>query len=79
MDGITLVTPYFQHYIIQPNNLYIKTGTFVGTHLDSTQKYIALIREGEVVLGSYNNWSFQGLIPAYLRGLFTPNGKSPNM
>lgn len=25
-------------------------------------------------IGSYNNWGFQGIIPAHLRELFTLNG-----
>ena len=28
----------------------------------------------KVYIGSYNNWGFQGIIPAHLRELFTPNG-----
>lgn len=28
----------------------------------------------KVYIGSYNNLGFQGIIPAHLRELFTPNG-----
>ena len=27
-----------------------------------------------MVINSYNNWGFQGIIPEHLRELFTPNG-----
>lgn len=42
--------------------------------LGSTKKYIAAMVNDKVYIGSYNNWGFQGIIPAHLRELFTPNG-----
>lgn len=73
-DGIPLITPYFQHYILHVDKLWIEVGTFRREPLDSTKKYVAAIFNDQVHIGSYNNWSFQGLIPAHLRELFTPNG-----
>lgn len=41
---------------------------------DLAKKYIAAMVNDKVYIGSYNNWGFQGIIPAHLRELFTPNG-----
>lgn len=74
MDVIPLVTPYFQHYIIHLNKIWLEVGTFRREVLNSTKKYVAAVFDDKVYIGSYNNWGFQGIIPAHLRELFTPNG-----
>lgn len=73
-ETFPLVTPYFQHYTVHLNRIWLEIGTFRRWTLDSTQKYIAAMVNDKVYIGSYNNWGFQGLIPAHLRELFTPNG-----
>ena len=79
-EMIPLVTPYFQHYTIHLNKLWLEVATFRRESLCSTKKYIAVaIMDNiyccdKVYIGSYNNWGFQGIIPAHLRELFTPNG-----
>lgn len=73
-EMIPLVTPYFQHYAIHLNKIWLEVATFRRESLDSTKKYIAAMVNDKVYIGSYNNWGFQGIIPAHLRELFTPNG-----
>jgi hypothetical protein len=73
-NGIPLITPYFQHYILNVNKLWLEVSTFKREPLDSTKKYVAVMINDQVHIGYYNNWSFQGVIPAHLRELFTPNG-----
>lgn len=74
MEIIPLITPYFQHYTIHLNKLWIEVGTFRREMLSSTKKCVAVEVNGKVYIDSYNNWTFQGIIPAHLRELFTPNG-----
>ena len=73
-EMIPLVTPYFQHYTIHLNKIWLEVATFRRESFGSTKKYIAAMVKDKVYIGSYNNWGFQGIIPAHLRELFTPNG-----
>lgn len=73
-EMIPLVTPYFQHYAIHLNKIWLEVATFRRESLGSTKKYIAAMVKDKVYIGSYNNWGFQGIIPAHLREFFTPNG-----
>lgn len=73
-EMIPLVTPYFQHYTIHLNKIWLEVATFRRESLGSTKKYIAAMVNNKLYIGSYNNWGFQGIIPAHLRELFTPNG-----
>lgn len=75
MEIISLITPDYHHYTIHLNSLWIETGTFRRERIKPSENYIAMLTEdNSMVINSYNNWGFQGIIPEHLRELFTPNG-----
>lgn len=75
MEIISLITPDYDHYTIHLNSLWIETGTFRRERIKPSENYIAMLTEdNSMVINSYNNWGFQGIIPEHLRELFTPNG-----
>ena len=72
---ISLITPDYCHYTIHLNSLWIEVGTFRRERIKTSEKYIAMLTgDNSMVINSYNNWGFQGIIPEHSRGLFTPNG-----
>lgn len=75
MEIIPLITPDYNHYTIHLNSLWIETGTFRRERIKPSENYIAMLtKDNSMVINSYNNWEFQGIIPEHLRELFTPNG-----
>lgn len=75
MEILPLITPDYRHYTIHINSLWIETGTFRRERIKTSENYIAMLTgDNSMVINSYNNWGFQGIIPAHLRELFTPNG-----
>lgn len=74
-DKVRLITPDYLHYTIHLNSLWIEVGTFRRECIKTSEKYIAMLTgDNSMVINSYNNWGFQGIIPEHSRGLFTPNG-----
>lgn len=73
---VVLITPEYEHYIIQLETLMINMGTFRSYILESTGKCVALNEKGSsrVIISTFNNWTFQGNIPESCRKLFNPNG-----
>lgn len=75
MEVVPLITPDYRHYVIHTNKVWVDISTFRREYLSSTDKYIAMLTgDNSMVINSYNNWGFQGIIPEHSRGLFTPNG-----
>lgn len=75
MEILPLITPDYRHYTIHLNSLRIEVGTFRRERIKTSEKYIAMLTgDNSMVINSYNNWGFQGIIPEHSRGLFTPNG-----
>ena len=75
MEILPLITPDYRHYTIHLNSLWIEVGTFRRERIKTSEKYIAMLTgDNSMVINSYNNWGFQGIIPEHSRGLFTPNG-----
>ena len=75
MEIIPLITPDYRHYTIHFNSLWIETGTFRRERIKTSEKYIAILTgDNSMIINSYNNWGFQGIIPEHSRELFTPNG-----
>lgn len=75
MEILPLITPDYRHYTIHLNSLWIEVGTFRRERIKTSENYIAMLTgDNSMIINSYNNWGFQGIIPAHLRELFTPNG-----
>lgn len=75
MEIIPLITPDYCHYTIHLNSLWIETGTFRRERIKHSENYIVMLTEdNSLIINSYNNWGFQGIIPEHSRELFTPNG-----
>ena len=75
MEIFPLITPDYLHYTIHLNSLWIETGTFRRERIKTSEKYIAILTgDNSMIINSYNNWGFQGIIPEHSRELFTPNG-----
>ena len=75
MEIVPLITPDYHHYIVHTNKVFVDISTFRREYLSSTDKCIAMLTgDNSMVINSYNNWGFQGIIPEHSRGLFTPNG-----
>lgn len=75
MEILPLITPDYRHYTIHLNSLWIEVGTFRRERIKTSENYIAMLTgDNSMIIDSYNNWGFQGIIPEHSRGLFTPNG-----
>lgn len=75
MEILPLITPDYRHYTIHLNSLWIEVGTFRRERIKTSENYIAMLTgDNSMIINSYNNWGFQGIIPEHSRGLFTPNG-----
>lgn len=75
MEIVPLITPDYHHYTIHLNNLWVEIGSFRRERIKTSEKYIAMLTgDNSMVINTYNNWGFQGIIPEHSRELFTPNG-----
>lgn len=77
-EMIPLVTPYFQHYAIHLNKIWLEVATFRRESLGSTKKYIAAMVKDKVYIGSYNKLGIPGNNSGTLKRTFYSKWYNPN-